>query len=144
MSLTIRPFSSDDFTRWQELWDQNNLGQSKPDVTRETWRRLLDKDESVYGLGAYLEDGPLIAIMHYILHPVTGSLAPACYMQDLFTDPAYRGQGTARALLHALEKEYKEEKWARIYWIADMNNAAAQKLYQSFGARMNFSFHVLI
>ena len=41
-------------------------------------------------------------------------------------------------------KEYKEEKWARIYWIADMNNAAAQKLYQSFGARINFSFHVLI
>lgn len=144
MSLTIRPFSPDDFPRWQELWDQNNLGQSKPDVTQETWRRLLDKDESVHGLGAYLEDGTLIAIMHYILHPVTGSLSPACYMQDLFTDPEYRGRGTARTLLHALEKEYKEKKWARIYWIADMNNTAAQKLYQSFGTRINFSFHVLI
>ena len=144
MSLSITPLSPEDFPRWQELWDQNNLGQSKPDVTQETWRRLISAEEDVHGLGAYLEDGTLIAIMHYILHPVTGSLAPACYMQDLFTDPTYRGQGAARTLLHALKKEHGTAGWARIYWIADMQNEAAQKLYTSFGTRINFSFHILM
>ena len=144
MSFSVKPLSPHDHPQWQELWDQNNLGQAKTDVTQETWRRLLAEDQDVHGLGAYNEAGDLIAIMHYILQPVTGSIAPVCYMQDLFTAPEYRGQGAARALLHALENLHRQEKWARIYWIADANNEEAQNLYKTFGTRINFSFHVLI
>lgn len=143
MTLQIRPLVFDDFPAWLPLWIDNNEGHNDQNVTSQTWQRIIDKDEQVYGLGAF-KDGEMIGILHYILHPTTGHMASACYMQDLFTKTEYRRSGTAKKLLLALQKEHQKQKWARIYWVADQKNVAAQKLYQSFGTKLDFSFHVLI
>lgn len=141
--ITIRPLEPGDYAEWLPLWDANNLGQVNAPLTQNTWQRLSDPaDHQVNGMAA-VEGGHVIGIMHYILHPTTGSLHPACYMQDLFVMPAHRGKGIARQLVMALEKQGKAEKWARIYWVADNTNEAAQALYRSLGIRLNFSFHVL-
>lgn len=112
-------------------------------VTARTWQLICDDKAEVFGLGAF-ENDDLRGILHYVLHPTTGSLFPACYMQDLFTDPPYRSKGIAMALLKELKTRYHNEKWARIYWVAEENNIAAQKLYQKFGVKLDFTFHVLI
>lgn len=102
----------------------------------------MNKNFSVYGLASF-EGDQLTGFLHYILHPVTGHIEPVCYMQDVFVAPPYRGKGTAKQLIEALSELGKKEGWARLYWMAEQNNIAAQKLYRDIGVRLNFSFHVL-
>lgn len=139
---SIRPLLPDDFESWLTLWNANNQGHAKDDVTAETWRRINDPSSSVHGLGAFV-DGKMAGFVHYITHPVTGHIAPACYMQDLFVNTAFRRQGIARALVEALAKEAKAQNYARLYWLAETKNDAAQRLYKSLGLKLDFSFHVL-
>lgn len=143
MALVVRPLEFNDFPAWLPLWNANNFGQKNDAVTRHTWQLLNDPTSGVHGLGAF-ENGELRGILHYILHPTTGSIHPASYMQDMFTDPAHRGKGIAKALLKVLGQTHKQQKWARIYWVAEADNAAAQALYKHFGVKLNFTFHVMI
>ncbi len=118
------------------------LNQVSDDITANTWGRICDDGQSVYGLGAFGEDA-LRGILHYVLHPTTGSLKHVCYMQDLFVDKNFRRKGISRRLLHKLSDHGKLEDWERIYWIAAHDNESAQELYKSIGFKLDFSFHVL-
>lgn len=141
-SLVIRPLALHDFPHWLPLWDGNNLGRRDEALTTETWTRLLDSDYPVYGLAA-VHQGEIAGIMHYVLHPTTGNIHPVCYMQDLFVSPDHRKKGIARRLVQELAAIAHQEKWARVYWLADAKNEGAQALYKDIGVRLNFTFHVL-
>lgn len=140
--MEIRPLTRNDFDAWYPLWQENCLFQISDMVTAETWRRLSTPKESVFGLGAFENDN-LIGILHYVLHPITGYIEPAAYMQDLFVVKEKRGQAIAKQLVWALESLGKTENWARIYWFADKNNETVQKLYKNLGIEMNFGLHML-
>lgn len=142
-AVIIRPFEQNDFPQWLPLWDGNNMGKRDETVTAQTWLRLSDPASPVHGLCA-LRGGEMIGLVHYVLHPTTGSLAPVCYMQDLYVDPAHRGGGVARKLVEHLVRIHKREKWARMYWIAEADNKAAQKLYKNIGVKIDFTVHVLL
>ncbi|MCD8498118.1 MAG: GNAT family N-acetyltransferase [Alphaproteobacteria bacterium] len=142
--MLIRPLEPDDYAEWVPLWDANNLGQINGKLTTTTWSRLSDpSDTQMNGMAAFDNAGHIVGIMHYILHPTTGSLQPACYMQDLFVMPAHRGKGIAKKLVRELETLGKEQKWARIYWLADNTNREAMALYRNLGIKLNFGFYVL-
>lgn len=138
----IRPLEQDDYDQWLPLWDGNNQGQSNADVTAETWNRLINPVYPVHGLGAF-NDGEMTGLLHYILHPVTGHIDPVCYMQDVYVDEKFRQRGIARKLVTELSHIGKMENWARIYWLAEEDNIAAQNLYKNIGVKLNFSLHVL-
>ncbi len=142
MSLKIRTLAAEDFPAWLPLWDGNNQGVRKEDVTAETWSRLIDDDFPVHGFCAELK-GEMVGLVHYVLHPTTGSIEPVCYMQDVFVNPDYRSKGIARALVSELSKKAFKENWARMYWLAEDDNQAAQALYKNIGVKLNFTFHVL-
>lgn len=142
MVLEIRPLKHEDFPAWLPLWDENNLGHRDEAVTAETWSRITDPDYPVYGLGAF-EEGTLIGLVHYVLHPTTGSLRPVAYMQDVFTETRHRQKGVARRLVKEVAKIGANEKWARLYWLADESNEGAQALYKNLGVKLNFSLHVM-
>lgn len=138
----IRPLSADDFTGWLPLWDANNRGLVGEAVTTETWARLTGPGWPVHGLGAWI-GGELAGILHYVLHPTTGNIKNVCYMQDLYVAPDHRRKGIGRALVLELAAIGKREGWARIYWLAESNNPAAQALYKTLGVRLDFTLHVL-
>ena len=142
MTLVIDDIKPDDFDAWRKLWDANNLGHKNEAVTRETWNRLLNPVYPVHGLVARM-DGKIAGLVHYVLHPVTGHIEPVAYMQDLYVDPAFRRQGVARALVEQLAVLGKREGWARLYWLAEGENARAQALYRNLGVRLDFSLHIL-
>lgn len=141
--MTIRPLERKDYDQWLPLWNANCLNQISDNITAETWRRLTNPKETVHGLGAFDDAGNLQGFLHYILHPTTGFMEPACYMQDLYTAEDHRRQGIAKRLVWELNDIGKREKWARIYWFAENNNMAAQNLYKNLGIPMNFSLHML-
>lgn len=141
--ITIRSLQINDFPTWLPLWDGNNLGQRDERVTAETWSRLVDEsNKSVNGICA-LYKGEMAGLIHYIVHPTTGSIQDICYMQDVFVNPEFRQKGIARKLVHELSKIGRQEKWARMYWLAEADNEAVQSLYENIGVKLNFTLHVL-
>ena len=140
-SIAIRPLEQNDFPNWLPLWDGNNLGQRDEAVTSSTWARLMDDGYPVGGLCALLR-GEMAGLVHYVLHPTTGAIAEACYMQDVFVAPEYRRRGVARTLVRELEALGRKAGWSRLYWLADADNHAAQALYKSIGVKMNFNLFI--
>jgi GNAT superfamily N-acetyltransferase len=93
----------------------------------ETWAGLI-ADERIHGLGARIDDGPLVGIAHYLFHAQTWS-PDACYLQDLFTAPGARGQGVARALIHAVAEAARARGALKYYWMTKEDNEPARTLY---------------
>lgn len=142
MSLKIRALASEDFPDWLPLWDGNNLGKRDEKITTKTWARLSDPEFPIYGFVAEDKD-QLVGLIHYVLHPTTGSIEPVCYMQDVYVDPDHRQKGIARKMVQHLAKIGQQEKWGRMYWLAEGDNVAAQNLYKNLGFKLNFTLHVL-
>lgn len=92
----------------------------------QAWRRLQAGD-GVFAFGARL-DGQLAGFVHYLWH--TSIWAPkVCYLQDLFTDEAVRGQGVARALIEHVAAESRQHQATRLYWTTQQTNLTARRLY---------------
>jgi ribosomal protein S18 acetylase RimI-like enzyme len=141
--MLIRSLERQDYEAWLPLWNANCLNQISDDVTKETWRRITNPKETIFGLGSFDDEGMLCGILHYILHPTTGFKEPACYMQDLYTAEDCRRQGIAKQLILELNAIGKTEKWARIYWFAENNNESVQSLYKNLGIPMDFTLFIL-
>ena len=141
--MLIRSLEREDYHAWLPLWHANCFHQISDEVTRETWRRLINPKEQVFGIGIFEATGNLDGFLHYILHPVTGFVEPVCYMQDLYVAENARRQGLAKRLIWELQDIGKNKEWARIYWFAENKNKAAQNLYKNLGVRVDFSLHIL-
>jgi len=139
---STRPLERKDHDTWLPLWQENCQHQISDEVTTETWRRLTKPKEQVFGLGLFDGD-TLLGFLHYVLHPTTGFIEPAAYMQDLFIAPAHRGQGHAKRLVWELQELGKTQKWARLYWFADNTDETVQNLYKNLGIKMDFSLLML-
>jgi GNAT superfamily N-acetyltransferase len=140
----IRTVASQDFASWRVLWDGYNefYGRSgttalPEEITRVTWARFFDADEPVHALVAE-QDGRLIGLAHYLYHRSTTAIAPVCYLQDLFTAAAARGQGVGKALIEAVAAQAKAAGAARYYWQTHETNLTAQRLYDQVAERSGF------
>ena len=99
------------------------------------WHTLLGGD-GVLGLGAFV-DGRLLGIAHCLFHTSVWA-DPSCYLQDLFTVPAARGQGVARALIEAAAAEAQARGAARYYWHTHEGNTVARALYDKVARHTGF------
>src|SRR5271165_5657169 len=91
LMTTVRDIVPADFDEWKPLWDGYNAFYGREgatalplEVTLQTWSRFFDVYEPVHALVAE-QDGRLLGLVHYIFHRSTNSIAPVCYLQDLFT-----------------------------------------------------------
>jgi GNAT superfamily N-acetyltransferase len=147
MALLIRPLAPTDRSQWTPLWDGYNAfyGRSgatalDPAVTAMTWSRFFDAYEPVHALVAE-RDGQLLGLVHTLYHRSTTMLGPVCYLQDLFTAEAARGQGVGRALIEAVVAKAKEDGAARVYWMTHESNATAMRLYDNIAERTGFHIY---
>jgi GNAT superfamily N-acetyltransferase len=138
MDPEIRPLVAADRDEWKRLaraykaFYQTVL----PDAAYErTWQRLLQQD-GIHGFGARF-DGRLVGLTHYLFH--TGIWTPkVCYLEDLFVDPAARGQGVARALIDAVAHSSRTAGATRLYWLTHETNATARALYDKVAQYSGF------
>ena len=132
MNTTVRSLQPADRERWNELWRgylQFYKHDLPADLTELTWRRLLDPAHPFQGFAAL--DGERIAgIVHFHVHASTWARVGYCYLEDLFVDPACRGQGLGRTLIEAVFRAADEQRAERVYWHTENTNDRAQRLYQ--------------
>ncbi len=128
-----------DRQRWTELW-RAYLGFYEavlPDeIYDETWTRLLH-DTALHGLAARA-DGRIVGITHFLFHDSAWTMTPVCYLQDLFVDPAIRGQGAGRALNEAVAERARGQTSTRMYWLTQDHNATARTLYDRLAKHTGF------
>ena len=139
--ITIRPIRVGDRIAWQHLWT-DYLTFYETTVTRQVYEtaflRLLDDSYNEYrGLLAEI-DGKAIGLTHFLFHRNLWAVEDVCYLSDLFTDPAARGRGVARALIHAVQKAAKAEGVPDVYWLTQEFNYRGRMLYDQVATRTPF------
>jgi GNAT superfamily N-acetyltransferase len=142
--IAVRPICQKDLSQWMALWNGYNAFYGRvgvtalPDATTQrTWSRFFDAYEPVHALVAE-RDGKLLGLVHYIFHRSTISIAPTCYLQDLFTLEAARGRGVGRALIEAVYEVARLAQCNRVYWLTHNTNDTAIKLYDKVAQNSGF------
>jgi GNAT superfamily N-acetyltransferase len=143
-NFLIRPIHPNDFPQWKPLWEGYNAFYGRKDatslpeaITSTTWSRFFDETEPVHALVAE-QAGQLIGLVHYLFHRSTISIAPTCYLQDLFTAETTRGKGVGRALIEEVYKIARQSGSARVYWLTHETNETAMKLYDKIAEKSGF------
>lgn len=128
-----------DRPRWTALWTAYLAFYDTsvpPEVFDATWARLM-ADGPVHGF-LYRHAGEAMGLVHYLFHPHAWSLQPACYLQDLFVDPALRGAGAGRALIEAVAGAAQAAGASRLYWLTQEDNLAGRRLYDRLARHNGF------
>ena len=142
--VIVRAVRRDDYEQWLPLWDVYNAFYGRagatalaPEITATTWSRFFEAYEPVHALVAESE-GRLIGLTHYLFHRSMISIAPICYLSDLFTSEAARGKGVGRALIVAVYDAARAAGSPRVYWQTHETNATARVLYDKVAERPGF------
>ncbi|MEM5315430.1 GNAT family N-acetyltransferase [Paraburkholderia sp. JHI869] len=138
-AILIRDVASADRDAWFPLWAGYNAFYEtnvEPHISERTWQRMLDASAPVFGRVAEVE-GQLAGFSLCVLHEGTWVDAPICYLEDLFVDPACRGQGIGRRLIEDLITLARSRAWSRLYWHTREDNPA-RKLYDEFAKADDF------
>src|SRR6185295_13319510 len=127
---------------WEALWAgylEFYKSSLASEVTSTTFARLLDPNEPMFSLVAEDEaTHHLIGMVNCVIHRSTWSEQNYCYLGDLFTSPAARNRGVARALIEAVYTRADELKLPRVYWMTHETNATARKLYDQVAQNSGF------
>ena len=138
-TIAIRDPAATDETAWRELWSRYNLFYevSLPKVvTARTWQRILDPASAIFSRLA-IADGEVAGFSVSVVHESTWTIAPVCYLEDLFVTPKFRGRGCGRALIEDLFARAKAHGWSRLYWHTRADNQA-RRLYDEFAKADDF------
>lgn len=142
--LVVRFVTREDFPQWLPLWEGYNrfYGRSGKtalpvEITQMTWARFFDAYEPMHAMVAE-QDGALVGLVHYLFHRSTISIAPNCYLQDLFTSESARGKGVGRKLIEAVYEQARLAGLNRVYWHTHATNSTAMRLYDQVATHSGF------
>lgn len=143
-AIDIRPIRTGDRAQWQPLWHAylafygTDVGD---DVYEATFARYADPDfQDMCGWMAWAGDEPL-GLVHSIAHLHGWKCEPVTYLQDLFTTPAARGKGVARALIETVYADADAAGRPGVYWLTQTNNATARVLYDKIALPFDFMIY---
>ena len=140
VSTSIRPLSLAHFEKWLPLWRsyQTFYQASIPgEVTRESFRRMLDNAEPACGAMAFQGENP-VGLVHWIYHRSNWTIGDYCYLQDLYVSEQSRGIGVGRLLIEHVYAEARKVGCSRVYWLTHEKNATAMLLYDRVAERSGF------
>ncbi len=141
--INIRPLEKSDEAQWRGLWRgylRYYEAQVGEDVYASTFARLLSREaHEFHALVAeqhMAEANPpagqnarLVGLVHYLFHRHCWKIEDVCYLQDLYTEPALRGQGIGRALIEAVYEAADRAGAPGVYWLTQDFNTPARRLY---------------
>jgi GNAT superfamily N-acetyltransferase len=142
--ILVRDVQRGDFAAWKPLWDGYNAFYGRTgstalpaETTNLTWSRFFDGYEPIYAMVAE-RSNELVGLVHYLFHRSSTGLCSNCYLQDLFTVEAARGQGIGRALIEEVYRRAAQAGSGRVYWQTHETNTTAMKLYDRVAEKSGF------
>ena len=134
MSVTIHTARPEDEAAFRTLWQGfcTGYGMTLPEeVTAHTWARLLDPACRMVARLAEV-DGAVVGFALHQHHPSTWVLGDDGYLEDLYVAPIARGKGAGAALIEDLIAIGRASGWRRIYWLTEITNTTARRLYDRY------------
>ncbi len=145
MAVSIRPVTAADRAEWDRLYagyaDFYAVTQTAA-MRDRVWSWLTDREPTpgygVEGLVASAPGGQLAGLAHY--RPFARPLAAATggFLDDLFVDPAFRGQNIGQHLIEAVAEVGRQRGWTIIRWITARDNRRAQRIYDRIAERTDW------
>jgi len=117
-SVQVRPVRSTDFPQWQVLWDGYNAFYGRSGDTAATAGRYPNdlvaflRQRRAHACARRGSRARLVGLTHFLYHRSTIQIPPTCYLADLFTADAVRGQGVGRALIAAVYEHARARRLA--------------------------------
>jgi len=139
-TIRVRAARDDEYAVWMPLWRGYQAFYAvdiAEDVSRLTWQRFFDPAEPMHCDFAEV-DGTVRGLVHSIDHRSCWLKEPSCYLQDLFVDPACRGQGLGRRLIEHVYAQAKARGCARVHWLTHETNHTAMQLYDRIADKPGF------
>jgi GNAT superfamily N-acetyltransferase len=115
---------------YQRFYEVEKIDEGR---NRAFFRRFLAPSDDGMLIGAWHE-GELIGYACLYWHFSSTDAVETVLMNDLYVDPAVRGEGVGRALIEASASVARERGADQLEWRTAPDNATAQRLYDSTGA----------
>jgi len=136
--ITITPPERQDYADWRSLYQGYATFYERPmteAIALRVWDWLFDPSQTLEALVAREKDGKVVGLAHFraMPRPLAGSLAG--FLDDLFVDPAYRGQRVADRLIEGVAAIGRERGWGLIRWLTADDNYRARGVYDRVAAR---------
>ncbi|MBF9049611.1 GNAT family N-acetyltransferase [Roseobacter sp. HKCCD9010] len=139
--ISIRPLSSDDKAVWVNLW-RDYLAFYDTTLPSEiydlTFARYTDTTRQDMRAWLGWDTTMAVGLVHAIAHPHGWKAEPVTYLQDLFTTPAARGKGVARALIETVYADADAAGRPSVYWLTQIGNTPARALYDRVATPTDF------
>jgi GNAT superfamily N-acetyltransferase len=135
---TVDEPREDDRPRWRELfagYARFYDAELDDDQVDRVWGWLHDDAHAVRGLVVRDGSGTPQGLAHFFTYPSTFHDRDACWLEDLFVDPAARGTGAGDALLGHLAQLARDNGWHRVRWITADDNHRARGRYDKVAQR---------
>lgn len=143
MGVTIVPVAQHHKPEWRRLFEGYAAFYKVPmndTIAETTWRWLHDPKHEVEGLIAEGARGP-VGLAHYRRMPSPLRGIDIGFLDDLFVDPAARGERGGEALIARLAEIARERGWPRIRWITADDNYRARTLYDRVAKKTTWNLY---
>lgn len=140
MAVSITSFEAGDRDAWLALWKAYLIfykATLSEEVGHQTWNRMIDPSGDILGFKA-VDDDRMVGMVTYLYHGTTWSVAPRCYLHDLYTLPEMRGQGVGRMLINTVYEAAAKDGAEQVYWLTQEFNYAGRTLYDKVAERTPF------
>ncbi|WP_237214514.1 GNAT family N-acetyltransferase [Falsiroseomonas oryziterrae] len=138
MSLRILPLEARHRADWERLYAGYaafyRVTQT-PEMRARVWDWIMDPVHEVKALVAEDAAGRLLGLAHFrpFARPLSATVGG--FLDDLFVDPAARGQRVADALIEAVAEEGRQRGWSVIRWITADDNYRGRGVYDRLATR---------
>lgn len=133
MIFKYRPVTEEDFSRMLELFQEFAHFEKQPHKMINELDKMKRQKDHFKAIVAENEEGLIIGFASYsfVYHTWVGL---SLYMDDLYVQEPYRGQGLGKELLTQIIQLAQSRDCNRVRWLVSDWNTNAQAFYKKMGA----------